>query len=87
MDQTENLSLDSIGQQITNYLYQLNSQRDNLIQQNDSLRDEIRVHKQGSVERPSSADGGRRMFRRLSQDKQIREVSSILLFFIVSNSG
>jgi hypothetical protein len=86
LNQIENPSLDSISQQIIDYLDQSNSQRDNLIQENDLLRDEIRVQKKESVERPSSADGGRRMFRGLSQDKQIREVSSILLSSLVSNS-
>ena len=83
LNPAENPSLDSIGQQIVNYLNQLNSVRDSLVQQNDSLRDEIRAQKQASIERPSSADGGRRGFRRLSQDKQIREVSPIILSFIV----
>ena len=35
------------------------------------------------IERPGSADSGKRMYRRLSQEKHIREVSSISLLFIV----
>ncbi len=45
-NQIENTSLDFIAQQIFNYLDQLNIQRDNLIHQNDLLKDEIRIQKQ-----------------------------------------
>ena len=40
----ENPSLDSIAQQVINHLDQLNSQRDQLLQQNDSLKAEITMH-------------------------------------------
>ncbi|CAF3509774.1 unnamed protein product, partial [Rotaria sp. Silwood2] len=45
LNQIENFSLDFIAQQIINYLDELNIQRDNLMRYNDSLKDEIQLHK------------------------------------------
>ena len=41
-------SLDLIGQQITTYFNQINTDRDNLMRHNDLLQDEIRLQKQQS---------------------------------------
>lgn len=85
--QIEDVSLDSLGQQIVGYV-------DQLLRHNESLKNEIQVHKQQlgnqaldlskiisdhvffkNIDRPSSADSSKRIFGRQSQDKQIREVS------------
>ncbi|CAF4748510.1 unnamed protein product, partial [Rotaria sp. Silwood2] len=68
----ENSSLDIIAQQIIEYLKQLNIQRDNLLRQNDLLKDEIRLQKQ-QLERPRSADSMQRMLQKRTHNKNITE--------------
>ncbi|CAF3904832.1 unnamed protein product, partial [Rotaria sp. Silwood1] len=68
----ENSSLDIITQQIIDYLNQLNIQQDNLLRQNDLLKDEIRLQKQ-QLERPRSADSKQRMLQKRSYNKNLAE--------------
>ncbi|CAF1375878.1 unnamed protein product, partial [Rotaria sordida] len=72
LNQIENSSLDFITQQILDYLHQLNIQRDNLLHQNDLLKDEIRLQKQ-QLERPRSVDSMQRMLQKRSHNKNITE--------------
>ncbi|CAF1445601.1 unnamed protein product, partial [Rotaria sp. Silwood1] len=68
----ENSSLDILTQQIIDYLNQLNIQQDNLLRQNDLLKDEIRLQKQ-QLERPRSADSKQRMLQKRSYNKNLAE--------------
>ncbi|CAF1066100.1 unnamed protein product [Adineta ricciae] len=68
----DNTSLDLIGQQVMNYLDQLNEQRDNLIKHNDLLKEEIQLQKQ-HLERLGSPDTDSRKSQRRSYDRNVRE--------------
>ncbi|CAM4859045.1 unnamed protein product [Rotaria socialis] len=72
LNEIDNASIEYLSQQIIHHLDHLYAERDNVIRDNDLLKDELRILKQ-QLERPRSTEPTQRIFHKRSPHKHISE--------------
>ncbi|CAF3326714.1 unnamed protein product, partial [Rotaria socialis] len=72
LNEIDNASIEYQSQQIIHHLDHLYAERDNVIRDNDLLKDELRILKQ-QLERPRSTEPTQRIFHKRSPHKHISE--------------